>query len=348
MRLGAHSMDTTLVLNSADIRAVLDLGDCTRAVESVLALRARGRAPAPALLGVHVEGGGFHVKAAAADLGRPYFAAKTNGNFPDNPARRGLPTIQGVIVLCDASDGRVLALLDSSEITTLRTGAATAAAARHLARPDSSVVTIVGCGVQGRVQIRALAKVLPLGRVFAFDRDEEAARRFTEEMGAATGLQITPAERLGQATLESDVCVTCTPSRQPLLGPQQVRPGTFVAGVGADHPAKLELHPELLRRATVVVDALEQCLEIGDLHHAVEAGFMRPEDVHAELGEIAAGLKPGRSSSEEVIVFDSTGTALEDVAAAVLVYERCVALGRGEPVMLADPSPARAAPRGSA
>ncbi|MFL5452514.1 MAG: ornithine cyclodeaminase family protein, partial [Myxococcales bacterium] len=129
------------------------------------------------------------------------------------------------------------------------------------------------------------------------------------------------------AVARSDVCVTCTPSRKPLL--HELRPGIFVAAVGADSPDKQELDPALLASAKVVVDSLDQCAEIGELHHAIEAGSMRREDVHAEIGEIVAGRKRGRTDDEEITVFDSTGTALQDVAAAASVYAAATRLRRG-------------------
>ncbi len=325
---------STLILTASDVADVLGLEDCILAVERVHALHATGGVGPPGVLGIHVEGGGFHIKAASATLGRSYFAAKTNGNFPENPARRGLPTIQGVIVLCDAADGRVLALMDSIEITTLRTAAATAVAAKYLARPDSSTATIVGCGIQGRAQLRALATVLPIERVQVLDHDEDKARRFAKEMSATLCLPVTAVRDLSSCRA-SDVWVTCTPSRQPFLGPEHVRPGAFVAAVGADHPEKHEIHAELFRGATVVVDVLDQCLSIGDLHHAVAAGVMTVDGVHAELGQVVTGAKRGRSSDDELTLFDSTGTAIQDVAAAVLAYERSVATGRGQTVTLA-------------
>lgn len=324
----------TLILTDADVHAALDVVACADAVERAFALHATGAIPDPALLAVHVEGGGFHVKAAAATLARRYFAAKTNGNFPAHPARRGLPTIQGAVVLSDASDGRVLALIDSASVTTLRTGAATAVAARHLARPESATATIVGCGVQGRVQLRALAAVLPLEQAFAVDASRDAAQDYAREMSAALGFPVTPATDLGAALAASDVCCTCTPARTPFLLRAHVRPGMFIAAVGADDPSKSEIHPDVFRDATVVVDVLEQCLEIGDLRHAVAAGAIQPSGVHATLGGIAAGRKPGRRSPDERTLFDSTGTALQDVAAAAVVYERSVAAGRGLPIRL--------------
>jgi ornithine cyclodeaminase/alanine dehydrogenase-like protein (mu-crystallin family) len=325
----------TLILGSDDVAALLTIEACIAAVERAFALHAAGRSLAPALLSVHAPDGSFHVKAAGLLLDRPYFAAKTNANFPDNPARFGLPTIQGVVVLCDAHDGRPLAVMESGLITSLRTAAATAVAARRLARPDSRVAAIVGCGVQGRSQLRALAAVLPLERVHAVDRDPEIAARYAAEMSAALGLAVVPSPAAAQAARASDVCVTCTTASAPLLGRDDIAPGAFVAAVGADNPHKQELDPHFIASATLVVDSRAQAAAIGELHHAIEAGCLPRDAAPAELAEVVAGHRPGRSTRDEIIVFDSTGIALEDVAAAAALYEHALARGVGTAVRLA-------------
>jgi ornithine cyclodeaminase/alanine dehydrogenase-like protein (mu-crystallin family) len=320
-----------LYLDAAEVTARLTPELCMAAVERAFRLLGEGRAQPPALCGIHVDGGGFHVKAAVLEdeEGQPWFAAKVNANFPGNPKRNGLPTVQGAVLLMDAATGEPRALLDSASITALRTAAATAVAARHLARPDATVATLAGCGVQGRAHLAYLAAALPaLARVLLVDADPRSAGA-AAATAAALGLAAEVVEDLGAAARASDVVVTCTPARRPILDAGDVRPGAFVAGVGADNEEKHELAPSLLAGATVVVDLLAQCERIGDLHHAIAAGAMRREGVHAELGEVIAGRKPGRRSAEEVIVFDSTGMALQDVAAAVAVYSRARALGRG-------------------
>jgi len=319
----------TLLLDAANVAELLDYRSCIDAVEVAFRRHGERADPPPDLCSVHVDGGGFHVKAAALDTGPSYFAAKANANFPANPERHGLPTIQGVLLLFDATRGVLLAAMDSAEVTLRRTAAATAVAARYLARPDASVLTICGCGVQGRAQLLALSQVLPLRQVLAHDRDAAVASRFAADMSAALGLEVTAVRELARHTRSSDVCVTCTPSHSFVLGAHDVRPGTFVAGVGADHPDKRELRPELLGSATLVVDVLEQCAAIGDLHHALLAGMDADDLVHAELGEIVAGRRPGRQRRDELTVFDSTGAAFQDVAAAALVYERALQRGRG-------------------
>ena len=323
-----------LVLGRETVAELLPLGACIDAVEEAFRALGDARVPPPGTLGHPVPGGGFHVKVASTGGAPRFFAAKVNGNFPDNPARRGLPTIQGVVVLSDAATGAPLAILDSAELTALRTGAATAVAARRLARPDSRVATIVGCGVQGRIQLRALRAALPLGRVLLVDADPARARALAEE-ARLDGLPIEATDDLASAVAASDVCVTCTPARRPVLRRAWVRAGTFVAAVGADAPGKQELEPALLAAGRLVVDVLEQCAEIGELAHALRAGVLTRGGVAAELGQVVAGLRPGRQSRDEITIFDSTGTAIQDVAVAALAYERAAAGGRGVSVDLA-------------
>jgi alanine dehydrogenase len=312
----------TLLLSAADVLALLDMRECVSAVDQGFILLGEGKVPPAEILGVHAPHGGLHIKATLWPGERSYFVAKANANFVQNPKQRGLPTIQGVVILSDAETGELLAIMDSIEITALRTAAASAVAAKYLARRQSRVLTICGCGKQGLAHLEALAVVLPLTKVYLYDPDaaardrcvEAAKKRFTGELVAASDLQT--------ATRDSDVIATCTPSRSPFLEARHVRPGTFIAAVGADNEEKHEIHPALFVGSKIVVDSLSQCRKIGDLHHALEAGTIKEAGVHAELAAVAAKNSPGREAEDEVIIFDSTGIAVEDAAAAVLVFER--------------------------
>jgi len=326
----------TLVLTRRDVRQLLGLDECLSAMESAFRLHAEGRSLGPGVLGIRSREGGFHIKAAGLESGRLYFAAKTNANFPGNPRRFGLPTIQGVIVLCDGDDGRPLAVMDSIEVTLRRTAAVTALAARHLALPDAATATVCGCGMQGRAQLRALARVLPLSRVYAYDTESGRADVYARELSTELSIDVRAVRDHAEASLATQVWLTCTPSRAAFLRREQVAPGAFVAAVGADSEDKQELDPALMAKATIVVDILDQCATIGDLHHALEAGSVRREDVHAELADLVVGRKPGRTRRDEITVFDSTGTALQDVAAAAAVYEGAVAAGVGRNVRLGE------------
>jgi alanine dehydrogenase len=324
----------TLILSRRDVLDLLTLGDCIDAVEQAFRLHAGGRTLGPGILGVPAADGGFHIKAAGLLGDRSYFAVKTNANFPDNPRRLGLPTIQGTVVLADAATGEPLAVMDSASVTALRTGAATAVAAKFLARRDARTATIVGCGVQGEIQLAAIVAVLPLERVWVVDTDHGRAESLGARAEASLGVRVEAARDLRAALGESDVCVTCTPAREAFLAASDVAPGTFIAAVGADNPGKQELEPALVASATLVVDVLEQCAEIGELHHALTRGLLTRQQVHAELADVVVGRRPGRTRDDEITVFDSTGTALEDVAAAIAVYERARAVGRGTEVKL--------------
>jgi ornithine cyclodeaminase/alanine dehydrogenase-like protein (mu-crystallin family) len=305
----------TLLLDRADVIALLSMQDCVEAVERAFRRLGEGEIDPPAMATVRARGGAFHVKAGRIG---DRFAAKINANFFE-----AVPRIQGLVVLGDATDGRMLAVMDSIEITALRTAAATAVAARLLARPDARTALVVGCGKQGRAQLEAVRLARSIERVYAMDTDPDAARAFARDTGA----------EIVDAPVEADVVVTCTPSRTPIL--HRAARGAFVAAVGADSPEKREMGPGLMASAKVVTDVTEQCVAIGDLHHAVVEGRMTREGVHAELGEIVAGKRPGRESDDEVVVFDSTGMALQDVAAAAAVFEKARASGRGRTMTFA-------------
>jgi alanine dehydrogenase len=324
-----HGSRGTLLLSRRDVVSLLDLDDCIAAVEDALRLHAEGRTLPPGVLGVPAAEGGFHIKAAGLRQGGAWFAVKCNGNFRHNASRFGMPRIQGLIILCDGDNGYPLAVIDSIEVTILRTGAATAVAARHLARNDARIASIFGCGNQGRIQLRAIARVLSLERVFAFDTDRAAAVAFARDMERELGLTVEAVTDVSAAAGASDVCVTCTPASSWFLRREDVRPGTFVAAVGADSASKQEIDPRLFAGARVVVDSLDQCAAIGDLHHALDAGAITLAGVHAELADVVAGKRPGRLLPEEITLFDSTGIALEDVAACVVIYQRALERGAG-------------------
>jgi ornithine cyclodeaminase/alanine dehydrogenase-like protein (mu-crystallin family) len=318
-----------LLLNRTEVTQLITLDDCILAVEKAFAAHARGQSLASGILHVDADGGEFHLKAGGTRGKNSYFAAKINGGFFQNRARTGLPNIQGLIVLYDASNGCPLAVMESGAITVLRTGAATAVAAKHLARPGSSVVTIAGVGMQGAVQLRALSKVLPLNIVHAWSRDPSRSAAFAAAMSRELSLDVRPAVDLRAATRLSQVIVTCTPAHRWFLGRDDVAPGTFISAVGTDSPDKQEIEPELLAASAVVPDLLPQSAEVGDLHHAIAAGLMSREQIRGELGQVIIGAVQGRRDNDEIVIFDSTGTALQDVATAATVYERALAERRG-------------------
>ena len=320
--------DGTLLLSRGDVERLLSIRDCIDAVETVFRWQGEGKVPAPGILSVKAAKGGLHVKAGLLPGEQSYIVAKLNTNFPQNRVHHDLPTIQGLVALYDAENGRLLAVLDSIELTIRRTAAASAVAAKYLARPDSAVATLCGCGQQAATQLRALGAVLPLRRIQAFDLDPAAAENLALNLKGE--FEIQAITDLGRAVRQSDVCITCTTATKFFIRQEDVSPGTFIAAVGADDSHKQEIEPALLASVKVVADSLEQCCTIGDTHHAIAEGLMRKEDVYAELSEVVAGRKSGRTSDAEIFVFDSTGVAIEDAIAAVAVYRKACETRRGE------------------
>lgn len=319
--VGGRPASEAILLSRRDIAALLKPVDWLAAAEIAFRAAAEGAGQVPAPMTLAGRGGAFHAKGATLEHdGQVFVALKLNGNFPANPERLGLPTIQGAILLCDGETGSLLAIMDSAEVTLRRTAAASALAARQLARPESATLFLCGCGAQGAAHLEALKGVLPLRQVYAFDRLPERARSFARQASTA-GLPVAAVTDFDSAR-RSDVIITCTTATLAFLDCGSVAPGTFIAAVGADSPAKSEITPALMAAALVVVDRLDQCEKMGDLHHAVTAGAMTRSDVHGELGDLVVGRKPGRTAPEQITLFDSTGMGLQDAAAAAFLFGR--------------------------
>ena len=273
-----------------EILATITLPEAAAAVEQAFLAWADGELGEPESLALRAGSGTFHVKACASGA---IFVAKTNANYPGNPAR-GLPTIQGVVAVFAVADGRLLMLLDSPAITSLRTAATTVTAIRHLAPPAARDAAIVGCGALGRIHAQALRECLGFDRLRFFDADAQRAATLAAWARGSLGIEAEHCATVRDAAFPSSVIVTCTSSHQAFLDIGDVQPGTLVAGVGADNPQKAELMPALLAAARVV-----------------DAGLR---------GELAASIRGEMSvAPSERVVFRSTGLAIEDLALAALL-----------------------------
>jgi ornithine cyclodeaminase/alanine dehydrogenase-like protein (mu-crystallin family) len=279
-----------------------------------------------------LEGGAFHLVAGGiAGVGTGAVAVKLNGRFPPKPGESG-QRVSGVVLLSDAVSGSPLALMDSMTVTHLRTAAVTALVTRRLRRPDAATALLVGAGRQAQGQVDAL-QLSGISRILINDQNVENARRVAS-YARSRGLQADVAANIAEGLTETHIVVTITPAREPLISVDAVRDGTLVIALGADAPGKQELDPQLLVRGRVVVDLVDQARESGELQHALAAGILNISDVAAELGEVVAGQKAGRQSDDQVIVFDGTGTALQDVAAAQLLVAAARVSGAGAEVDL--------------
>jgi ornithine cyclodeaminase/alanine dehydrogenase-like protein (mu-crystallin family) len=296
------------VFAARHVYAAVDPSAAVEAVRQAFVDHARGEWLMPSKVYVPAPpDGDFRAMPAR---GGGYSVLKWVTSFPRNP-ERGLPTVGGIVLLSDATNGRLLAELDAGAITALRTGAAAVLATETLASGDGPV-GVVGCGVNGRAVAQTF---LARGReVLLWDAAEARAAGVAEEIGAAVA-------RSREEALGSEAVVTVTPGREILFPPGSLRPGQHVSLMGADGPGKAEIAVEELARARVVVDEWEQASHNGDISRAVEAGSLGRADV-TELGRILTGEAEGRSRSDEITAFDSTGLAVQDLAVAALVYER--------------------------
>lgn len=304
-------------MDESSVRAAIGEPEALEAAERAFVALAKGRVtqPPPLALAVPDAEGEVHVKTAYI-AGAAIVAIKVATGFYGNVSRN-LPTGAGLMVLLDAGTGFPLALLaDNGYLTEMRTAAAGALAARHLAPTEFDRLAVLGTGVQARFQVRALARIRRWSETLAWSPDPDRCRAYCREMSTVLDRPFRPAADADSAVRGTDVVVTVTPSRRPLFAVDSLAAHATVIAVGSDSPEKQELPVEALERADkVVVDRLSQCMELGEVHHAIAAGVLEPGAIHAELGEVLAGQKAGREG-EELIVCDLTGVGVQDAAIA--------------------------------
>ena len=311
------------IIEEHAIRAAVGPAEALVAAERAFRALGEGAAVQPAPLGLDVPPVEGEVHAKGAYLtGSEIFAIKIATGFYRNAAR-GLPSGAGLFLIFDATTGFPLALLrENGYLTDLRTGAAGALAARHLAPPHIGTVAVLGSGMQARLQLQCLRLVRRLDAVRAWSPTREHLERYCREMERELQVPVQAAESAERAVRGADLVITATPSRRPLVQAHWLARHATVIAVGADGPEKQELSAECLARATkVVADRTSQCLALGEIHHAVNAALLDPSRIYAELGEIVTGRKPGREA-DELIVCDLTGVGAQDAAIAEAAWRR--------------------------
>ncbi|ESR24570.1 cyclodeaminase [Lutibaculum baratangense] len=327
-------MPEITILTERELRecVTLDL-EAVDIVEEAFAALARGGVVMPPVLSMAIEAANGEVDVKTAYVpGLDGFAVKVSPGFFDNPGL-GLPSLSGLMVVLDARTGVVKAvLLDNGYLTDIRTAAAGAVAARHLAPREVRTAGVIGAGVQAELQARALRLVRPFEELVVWARDREKAKRFADRMAGALGCRTSVADDAAECVRRAQAVVTTTPARTTVLEADWLHPGLHVTAMGSDAPEKNELAPEVLKAAgRVVVDRLQQSLERGELRSAKAAGRM-PDGAIDEIGEICAGLKPGRRSEDEVTICDLTGTGVQDTAIANRALQAARARGFGTPI----------------
>lgn len=326
-----------LVLSRSDIRRALSMKEAIPIVRGAFAQLSTNQAVVPLRVPVPIQ------KHDGVTLFMPAYlnssdalAVKIVSVHNRNPTL-GLPLIHALVVVIDAGTGRPLAAMDGGYLTALRTGAAAGAATDLLARPDSHVAAIFGAGVQGHTQLLAIAAVRQVDRAFVFDTVPGKAEAFVKEMRGQPGVpsDLRAASSPSEAAREADVICTATTSTRPVLHAADVKPGVHINGIGAYTPEMQEIDEEIVRRSRIVVDARSGALaEAGDLLIALQKGVIRQADIYAEIGEIAAGIKPGRQRADEITFFKSVGNAVQDASVARAIFDAARQQGLGTEVAI--------------
>jgi ornithine cyclodeaminase/alanine dehydrogenase len=319
----------TLILNKADVASLLDMKDCMTAVEQAFAELSGGTAVLPLRIGITPpEGLSLYMPAYLKKM--EALACKVVTVYKNNPPKHNLPTTIGKVLLQDPATGDVICIMNGGYLTAVRTGAASGVATKHLARKDTGQVAgILGAGVQAKMQLWAVCEARNISKAFVYDVSETAADAFIAEMGSKLNLEIirvkTPEE-----ILLADIICTATSSPSPLFDGNKVREGTHINGIGSHTPAARELDSATVKRAKFVGDSREACFkEAGDIMIPLQAGEITESHFYAELGEIITGQKPGRINDKEITLFKSNGLAIQDAAAALLVYKKALSAGIG-------------------
>lgn len=324
-----------LVLSEHDVSSVLNMADGIRLIEDAFKQHSDGHTLVIPRLNVNLPGsaGAFRVMPAAMTRAST-FGLKTLTGYP---GRRAPNETYFTLLLFDARDGALRAVMAGNHITGIRTGAATGVAAKYLARHDAVVLGIFGAGIQAFHQVAAVASVRPLQLVKVFDIDMKKTAAFVLRVEKELALAARPALDPKEVVVGSDLVITATTAQEPVFRGEWLEPGTHASGIGANAPSKRELDLETFRRSKVIVDFKDQVLEeAGDLRAAIQMGAMGTDIVHAELADILVGRKVGRENASEITLFKSVGVAIEDISVAGFVLEQALSRGIGSPVELSN------------
>ena len=321
----------SLVLTGSEVMQVLDMDLALAAAQEAFQAYGEGRVNMPPKSYLTLAKGDFRAMYGEIFLagGDHICGLKWVNVHPENPAR-GLLTVMAKVVLNDPDTGLERADMDGTHITNFRTGAAGGLAAQYLARQDAARLGMIGAGAQARTQVAALLKVRPIQEVVVYDRHLAHAQAFADYAMATHGVQARATAAAAEAVRGLDIVVTTTPSSSPVVMREWVSPGTHINAIGADAAGKQELDPNILKAAKIVVDDWAQASHSGEINVPLARGELAPSQIYGSLGEIAAGKKPGRTSPEEITVFDSTGLIIQDLALCFAVYRRALARGLGE------------------
>jgi ornithine cyclodeaminase/alanine dehydrogenase len=325
-----------LILSRKDIESILTIQDTMDVVEEAFKEHSRGTVNMPLRPVIKVgKHGGMVIFMPAMLEGMGALGVKVVSVYPTNPTKYNLPTTIGIVVLNDPKNGNPIAVMDGSFLTAMRTGAVSGVATKYLSRKDSKEVGIIGTGVQGRTQVEAVCGVRSIEKVKAYDVVADSCSRFCKEISQKLGVKTVQAHNSEEAVRSSDIVITSSSSKEPVLKAEWISPGTHINAIGSHTPDAREIDASTIKRAKLVVDSREAALrEAGDIMMPIAQGLITPDHIFAELGEIVTGKKPGRENDQEVSLFKSQGLALQDISTAWRIFEIATKKGIGKSITL--------------
>jgi alanine dehydrogenase len=316
----------TLLLKKGEVSRLISIKEAIGAVEEAYKAFSSDQVEQPDYIGIHLPSprGEIDFKLGYYKVNEIISMKAHSGGFTNNPAEHGVPNSMGTILLFDARSCALICIMDGSLITGLRTGASGAVSVKALARKNARTIASIGTGNQARMQIRAINEVMKIEEIHAWSRTSNTLSKYKTDIEREFGIPVIVASSKKEAVEQADILITTTRGKGDLVEADWVKPGTHIVAIGTDQRGKQELDPELFRNAKIVVDSIAQCTEKGETWHPLNRNIIAKDDIHAEIGEILSGRKPGRESDEEITIFDSTGMAIQDNTTASKIYQNAI------------------------
>ena len=321
----------TLLLKKQEVAGLICMNEVIGAVEEAYKAFNSNQVVQPDYIGIelHPPRGDIDFKLGYNKVNEVISMKASSGGFADNPTTYAVPSGMGTILLFDARTCALICVMDGSLVTGLRTGAAGAVSVKALARHDSKKISSIGTGNQARMQIRAINEVMPIEEIHAWDHTVESLTSYKTDIEREFGIPVVMAKSKREAVEQADILVTTTRGKGCVVEAGWIKSGTHIVAIGTDAKGKQEFDPEIFRSAKLVVDSITQCCEKGETQHALSQHITTKDRIHAEIGEILLGKKPGRERDDEITIFDSTGMAIQDNTTSTKIYQNAIARSVG-------------------
>ncbi|MFC2092121.1 alanine dehydrogenase [Elusimicrobiota bacterium] len=314
----------TLILDTTKIKKLIGMTEALKAVETAFKYYGQGKVSMPPKLYLDLKkyNGDFRAMPSyIEDINS--CAIKWVNVHPDN-TRKNLPTVMGILILSDPLNGFPLCIMDATYATALRTGAAGGIAAKYLAKKNSSIIALVGCGVQAKTQLTAINELFRIDTVNVCGKNKKEAETFIKDIKKSYNLKMTGFDDIKECVKDADIIVTTTPSKKPILKLEWLKNTAHINAIGADAQGKQELDPRILKKSKLVIDSWAQASHSGEINVPLRKNLITKRDIYSDIGKIAAGIKKGRTAKDTLTVFDSTGLAIQDAAISLLIYKTAI------------------------